>query len=550
MKSNLAQDKWLPSIWLRFIVITLLALGIFFRFANFDKKSYEGDEIVSKIRFSGYTVEEIVQDLSHPHIISIKDLQKYQFPSSEKGLSGTIKGLATEEPQLPPLYFVTTRLWMQWLGNSTTVMRSLAAVFSLLSLPCVYWLCLELFESSSIGWVATAIAAISPFHVVYAQHARPYSLWILMILLSSASFLRAIRLKKKTGWGIYTITLIFSFYSYLFSLFIAIAHGTYLIIVEKFRLTKTLAAYLASLFLSILGFSPWLLVLINNRGSAQTATSWQTSHVNPTFIELLRGWILPSSHAFFDISSDPQAPLAYRLITKLLSFVILILIGYSLYFLFRKTSQRIWLFVFVITISTLLPLAVHDLIYGGALSIQYRYLLPCFLGFEFAVAYLLGTKLNNISSSNWQQKLWQFVTVITLSVGVWSCVAISQADFWWTKGNVENSHDLQKVAHLINGTERPLLISDDKVDTLILVSYILDPKVKLLSLEPKCGFCYLKNFQFTGLKIPKIPDGFSDIYLFPFPSKKLLLEIEQEQVYQKKFVAQFHDNILWKLEKR
>ena len=40
----------------------------------------------------------------------------------------------------------------------------------------MYWLCLELFESSVTAWLAVAIIAISPFQIVYAQEARPYSL--------------------------------------------------------------------------------------------------------------------------------------------------------------------------------------------------------------------------------------------------------------------------------------------------------------------------------------------------------------------------------------
>jgi uncharacterized membrane protein len=133
-------------------------------------------------------------------------LQKYQRINPEKDLTDTLKALVIDQPEHPPLYYVIVRFWVQWFGNSVAVTRSLSALISLLTFPCVYWLCLELFGSPMTGWMAIALMAVSPFHVVYAQEAREYSLWIVMILLSSAAFLRAIRLQTRLSWGIYAAT--------------------------------------------------------------------------------------------------------------------------------------------------------------------------------------------------------------------------------------------------------------------------------------------------------------------------------------------------------
>jgi uncharacterized membrane protein len=146
-------------------------------------------------------------------IVSPEDIRKYQETNSQKGLSDTIKGLAIEEPQLPPLYFTIARFWVENFGNSVAVTRSISAIISLLVFPCTYWLCLELFGSSLVGWIAMGIMAVSPFHVLYTQEARPYSLWTVTILLSSASFLRALRLKTKLSWAVYATTLVFGLYT-------------------------------------------------------------------------------------------------------------------------------------------------------------------------------------------------------------------------------------------------------------------------------------------------------------------------------------------------
>ena len=94
------------------------------------------------------------------------------------------------------------------------------------------------------AWLAVAIIAISPFQIVYAQEARPYSLFIMLILLSSAVLLRGMRLKTNSSWAIYAVTLVVEFYSHLLLGIVAIAQGTYVVIVERFRFNKNVIGYL------------------------------------------------------------------------------------------------------------------------------------------------------------------------------------------------------------------------------------------------------------------------------------------------------------------
>ncbi|NJQ97125.1 MAG: hypothetical protein HC784_04380 [Hydrococcus sp. CSU_1_8] len=164
------------------------------------KKYYWIDETVTSLRISGYLKEEVNRQVFTGSQISVRELARYQTINSEKNIFDTVKGLAKEEAQLPPLYFILVRLWTQLFGNSIAVTRSLSAFISLLAFPCVYWLCLELFNSPLIGVVAVMLVAVSPFQVLYAQEARMYSLWSVQILLTSAVFLRAIRLNTKFSW--------------------------------------------------------------------------------------------------------------------------------------------------------------------------------------------------------------------------------------------------------------------------------------------------------------------------------------------------------------
>ena len=164
----------------------------------------------------------MVQQDFQGQTISVEYLQqKYQQINPGKSWLDTVKGLATEEPQLSPLYFILARFWVQLFGPQVATVRSLSAWISLLVFPSIYWLCWELFRSPPAGWMAVTIVAVSPFHVLYAQEARPYMMFAVLVLLSNAILLRAIALQNspatskltKAVWFSYAIALTVGLYS-------------------------------------------------------------------------------------------------------------------------------------------------------------------------------------------------------------------------------------------------------------------------------------------------------------------------------------------------
>lgn len=525
MKTNAMKNWELPQSRLRFLIIVVLILGIFFRFANLDRKLYWNDESVTSLRISGYTWTEIVQD---SHVISVENLQKkYQRINPEKSLIDTVKGLAVEEPQLPPLYFVMARFWVQWFGNSVAVTRSLSVLISLLVFPCTYWLCLELFESSLVGWVAIALMAVSPLHVLYAQEARPYTLWTVMILLSSASLLRAMRLKTKLSWGVYAVTLGLGFYSHLFNVFVAIAHGIYVFATES-RFSKITAYLLASLA-ALLAFTPWLFVLATN---STKSVGWVAEKIGP--LTMFSRWLGNLSRIFVDLGLDRSVSFSssFTLISLLIPLILIVLIttGYSIYFLYRKTPTRVWLFIFTLIGVTGLALVLPDLILGGRRSSTPRYLIPCYLGIQLSIAHLLATQITSFRLKIQRRKLWQLVMITLISSGILSCAISSQAKLWWNKDSVENKYSFQ-VARIINQANHPLVISDNRAPGIALsLSYLLNPEVQLLLMDKP--------------NIQKIPNSFNDVFLYR-SSKRLQKEIEKD--YEIK-PAYDHDK-LWLLKK-
>ncbi|MCJ8279957.1 MAG: glycosyltransferase family 39 protein [Rivularia sp. ALOHA_DT_140] len=191
----------LPQKYLIFLVGILIILGIFFRFANIDQKLFHGDECITTVRIAGFRHQEVNDSIPKGQVITPEDIKKFQrVENSGKNLINTIEVTAEMAPQHTPLYFILARFWVQIFGDSVIAIRFLSASISLLSFPAVYWLSVELFKSPTVGWISVALMTVSPLHIYQAQNSRPYSLWILLILLSSLFFLRAIRLNRKLNW--------------------------------------------------------------------------------------------------------------------------------------------------------------------------------------------------------------------------------------------------------------------------------------------------------------------------------------------------------------
>lgn len=98
---------------------------------------------------------------------------KYQRSHPTQNFGDTVKSLAIEEPQVPPLYFVAVQYWAKLFGDSPGATRSFSVWMSLLVFPGLYWLCRELFAAPEVAWIAVGLLAVSPLQVLYAQEARP-----------------------------------------------------------------------------------------------------------------------------------------------------------------------------------------------------------------------------------------------------------------------------------------------------------------------------------------------------------------------------------------
>ena len=542
-----------PRNWLFFLISIILVIGIFFRFANLDRKFYWIDETYTSLRISGYTEAKMLQEISYQEIISPSDLQKYQQINSDRNLNDTLRSLATEDPQHPPMYYILARWWAQWFGSSVVAMRSLAAVISLLVFPAIYWLAWELFESSAVAWMAIALFAISPYHILFAQEARQYSLLTLTTILSSAALLRATRATDENQnpirlvyhWTIYALMTAMGLSTHLLFVCVAAAHAIYITIMANWRNLKTFIPYYAAALVAFIFAIPSLVHAVENFDQIRSTTVWAQQ---TNFLRLVTRWVGSVTIAFFDIGIDGTANFTQLAFLIPVSLIILALVGYAIYFLCKQAPTGAWLLILLLIVTTALFLAVPDIFQGGRRSANPRYLVPCYVGIQLAVAYLLSTKISTNLDNFKQQRWWKIATIALFSAGIISAGVSSGADSWWNKGSGWLRADLE-VIRIVNAAKNPLIVSDTNIAYIMPLSYRLQPKVKLL-IEPRCYTSCYENRKLPREKPqpPKIPGGFSELFLYR-PSSALRSAIEQQNYQIDPAVGNVELN-LWKISKK
>ena len=541
--SEIYYRRWqmVPKSW-RFLIITVLVIGILFRFANLDNKPYWWDEVTNSIHSAGYSKEDFGDQVRawKDKDLTIEDLHQYQYPSGETSSLDVIRALADGEPQSPPIYYLLSRWWTQLFGSSVTVQRSLSAVISLLAFPSMYWLCLELFGSSLAAGIGVMLIAISPLHLIFAQEVRMYVLWTVTILVSSASLLRAMRLQRKRDWIIYATSLTLSLYTFPFSVLVAISHGIYVAIAEipkffksndqsrktRIRVSRTFSNYLIASIASVITFAPWIFFL--TQIDEKKMAAWRQTTL--PFLDLFKYWLIQTSLIFADLNpkyrggtggEDSSLASFYDPLSFFSMIIIWGIIIYSLYFLVRNSPQPIWSFILSLILVTAFTLALPDLVSGGIRSTVARYLIPCYLGIQLSIVNLIYHQVHFIPTIPLAKKIGQFILAILLLVGIISCSVIINSPTWWSKSI--HSQNVP-IVNIINSSENPLILTPQYMTShLISISHDLNnnPRFRLVD-KPN---------------ISEVEKVYSDQFLLNYPQAWLdMIEKENkfkiEKIYQ------------------
>ncbi len=135
------------------------------------------------------------------------------------------------EANLQTIYFLLMRAWIH-LGDSEAVLRLPSALFGIASVPLMYVVARQ-FMKAGPALATAALLAFSPTHVYYSQEARSYTLTILLVLLSSYFFVRAVEGCRRKDWSRWMIVSILVFYSHDFAALVLVAQACSLLFKQK-----------------------------------------------------------------------------------------------------------------------------------------------------------------------------------------------------------------------------------------------------------------------------------------------------------------------------
>ena len=472
------------------VAVIAIALGIFIRFINIEGKVYWHDETYTALFSTGHSRNEAIDLIFSNELLSAADLQTLQQVDPERGVPELLQRLVEEDPQHPPLYYLVARWLMGVWDNAVLGSRLAAILFGVLLIPATYWFGLELSGTHLLGLMGAAIIATSPFHYLYAQEAREYSLWALTTVLSSAALLRSLRRPTLQSWLMYGLTLVASLYGCLLSILVIGSHCVYGVLQMRRYGWPIIRNVLSTVAISVILFLPWLRVI-----NDVNAASW-TSNPLP-LSALAKTWIGHVTRLFFDINFDASTPLWAVLPVAVLA---LGLMGVSLGWALTHGRNSSMFLLFLLGGVTLCAFLLPDLLIGGRRSSVSRYLIPTYLSLQLIVAWFLASRLS--CQPRARRRVWTAVIAIVLTAGLTSCYVSSFADTWWHK---KNSHHNPAVARIINAEPGALLISSNNnvnLGELMSLSHRFNPEQKILAFNDKQG------------QLPQVPEGFDTVFIF------------------------------------
>jgi uncharacterized membrane protein len=419
---------------------------------------YWHDEAYTSLWISGFHWSEATSDLANREVTP-RDILRYQRINPDRTVVDTVRALADYDPHHPPLYYALVRIWAGLAGDSVSSVRLFSALAGVLVLPLIFWLCRLLFEKQSVAWVAVALVAVSPFHILYAREARQYTLWMVLTLLSTVALLRATDSRSVRAWCAYSLTVAVGLYVHLLFFTVLAAHGMYigLAVLQPWppragKLLREYGAFLLSSLGGLLLFVPWVYMLIQNTAQSAMLYSWIRKPISPLL--LLARWGFDYSILFLDTDYSGRFAEASSLATltvRVLQVFILLGLVYAVWFIWKKARRQTALLVLTLIGGPFLVLATADFVLGGWGSAVARFLVPSYLGVHIAVAYLLAIK---IESAN--KPAWAIAGASLLLAGTLSCVMIVQAERWWHK---TTNYYTPEVTSVINHSSHPLLIT-------------------------------------------------------------------------------------------
>lgn len=493
--------NWTMSRPLTATILIALVLGIGLRCWDLDHKLFWVDEVYTTFNIAGYTNSEVATLFHPPRFTTAQKLIDQIGNISDRAFGTMLQSLITEDTTHVPLYYALTYLWVKLFGHSITALRSIAVLCSLIALPLFYDLSHRLFNLRASAGLAMALMAVSPFHLIYSQEARPYSLWMLMTVLSSWALANALPAQKTAQpqkpwlyWALYGAVASLGLYTFLYMPFVLLVHGLYVVIGYRGQWCPTMSRYLWVSSAAAVSFIPWLLAIAPYRHNLTDNTRWQMQAASQSPLALLNNLGLTLARGFIDFDVNYEFSLEHWWPYGLVILAVGALVMYGLGITIRHAGSAGLLPVLLLMVPTFAIVAI-EVGLGQQQTGSPRYFTPCYVGAELVVAYALGRQIERHTS-----RIWPLVAIALLAIGGLSCGNSALAKTWWSK----SGHYLPVIAEIINQSEAPLVLADSDAWTFSL-AHELAPETPM-------------GLFNSAIATPRLPPGYSDYFLYNAPA--------------------------------
>lgn len=458
---------------LAFLLLVAIVAGVGLRFAHLERKLVWYDEAHTWLRLAGATEAE-VRTCYDSRERRVADLSVFLHASAGRGYPDVVRVLAAEEPHQPPLYFVLARAWTRLWGDGTAALRGASAVASTVALALVPLLVRALGGGGTFAVTATALVAVSPLHVRYAQEARPYALFELLVVLASLLLVRACaRPSSRGAWTAYAGAMAAAWWTHLLALLVVAAHALVVLAERGANRRIALRRFTVATAAACLAIAPWLAVLATRLDVGLGKTDW--SGIRMPLAELAHRWVGVVTSVFLRTGGvgalfDAEPVPAVLAVRALVAIAMMALIAYALVVVGREAPARTAAVILALVVVPALALAIPDLVGGGRRSAIAKYVLPSWLGLELAVAFLLARRSG--------RRRWRLATGVLVAAGLATCVRSAPLPVWWDV-DYERLLAMREAAARVNAAVRPVVVTDAEVGRVLVLLRRLDGKVRL-----------------------------------------------------------------------
>lgn len=228
----------------------------------------------------------------------------------------------------PPLYFVLLKAFCSIFGDSPDALRALSSLFSVTAVTCVvFYAARAIGKRFAIG--AGLFLAFSPYSLYYAQEARPYSLLILLLLLTLLACHHALRSRNRMAVIVFAGAVLAAGYTHYFTALALLPVTLYLAyrFVQKADERPILFSLFLALVVDAVACAAWALPTLLRQSTLDPhlwiADQWQ-------FVD--KTWMLPRSVLVLLLgSAHGLTPLFMKQWTQLQQPALLTIMGVGAY---------------------------------------------------------------------------------------------------------------------------------------------------------------------------------------------------------------------------